>query len=84
MTMRKSSWQLIYEQHQRRYHRDFVVCESRYEREFIISLVLGQFSRYSRWQIEKAIDACCASMKIPRAREAFLECLKQKLAQPGN
>jgi hypothetical protein len=74
------SWHIILEQYKRRYTRNFVVCEERYEREYIINLVMQHFSRLSRSKVEAAVDSCCLATRIPRARETFIECLKAKLS----
>jgi hypothetical protein len=72
-------WKAIHDKYKKRYVRNFVVCEQRYEREFLVNLILEHFSRLSRQKVEEAIDSCCASIPIPRQRELFIECLKAKL-----
>lgn len=41
--------------------------------------ILQEFPNIEAADIDKAIEACCDELPVPRLRNAFLSCLQQKL-----
>ncbi|MBS1614924.1 MAG: hypothetical protein JST06_02285 [Bacteroidetes bacterium] len=73
------SWNTVDDKHKKKYDRNFVACDEKYERDYIINTILEQFPRLSRASVEAAVDSCCKTIPAPRPRDKFLECLKGKL-----
>jgi hypothetical protein len=56
----------------------FVACTEKYEIDYIKKVVKEEVGDHSESEIEKAIKDCCESIKAPRPRKDFIECLKRK------
>ena len=73
------SWKKIGYKLKKKYSRNFVACDDRYERFYIIDLILEEFPYYTHPQVETAFDTCCNSVPAPMIRGKFIECLKAEL-----
>ena len=72
-------WNEIDNKFKKKYDKQFVSCEEVYEREYIINLIMENFSDIPRERIEKAISQCCKELSDPRETKDFWECLSNKL-----
>jgi hypothetical protein len=59
--------------------RNFVSCTEEYELDYLKSNVKKAAPHLLDAEIEAAIRACCATLKPPRSRDAFIACLKRRL-----
>jgi hypothetical protein len=76
----KMSWDNVDNKLKKGVDARFVSCEEKYERDYIKKSIKEAFpSKYSDISIEQAIESCCKSLKSPRPRKDFIECLKTKL-----
>ncbi len=73
------SWNNVDDKHKKKYDRNFVACDEKYEREYIVKIIREEFPYYTQQEVEQAVDSCCKSIPAPRPRDKFLECLKGKL-----
>ena len=67
------------QQTQKKYDKNFVFCDEKYERDFIINTILEEFPRYSKSAVEKAVNHCCRTIPAPRPRVTFLKCVENQL-----
>jgi hypothetical protein len=74
-------WQAVHDEHKKKYDGYIVVCEDRYEREYIIKLILKQFPQLDRSSVEGAVDTCGRLVPSPRPRDKYVECLRLHLPQ---
>lgn len=72
-------WNEVDDKHKRKYDRNFVACDERYERIYIIDTIMEEHPQYSRGQVERAVDHCCNSIRAPRPRKEFLQCVATQL-----
>ena len=73
------SWNDVDNKHKKRYDRNFVSCDEKYERDYIIQIIQEGFPYYSKAQIETAIDHCCRTIRAPRPRKVFWDCVANRL-----
>ena len=73
------SWSNVDNKHKKKYDKNFVSCEEAYEKKFIIDIISEEFPKLNKPAIEKAVDSCCISIKAPRPRGEFINCIKRKL-----
>jgi hypothetical protein len=69
------SWNNVDDKHKKRYDKNFVSCDERYERDYIIQIILEEFPNLTRARVEAAVDHCCKSISAPRPRNRFWECV---------
>ena len=58
---------------------NIVAKYEKYEVDYIVKIVMEEYSWLSESTIRAAITSCCQSVKPPRKREEFMACLKSKL-----
>jgi hypothetical protein len=73
------SWDDVDNKHKKHTDSKFVACEEDYEINYIVKIIKEEFSWLSDVTIRSAIAQCCMSIKAPRPRDKFMECLKSKL-----
>lgn len=73
------SWNNVDNKHKKKYDSLFVSCGEKYERDYIIQIIMEEFSWLSRSTVEAAVDACCRLIPANRPRSRYLECLKNRL-----
>jgi len=56
------SWNTVDDKHKKKYDRNFVSCDEKYERDFIIQIILEVFPYLSRPKVEAAVDHCCRTI----------------------
>jgi hypothetical protein len=75
------SWTNVDDKHKKKYDRNFVACDERYERDYIINTIMEEFPFFNRDSVAKAIDHCCKTIRPPRPRKDFLECVKNHIGK---
>lgn len=75
------SWQNVDDKHKKRYDRNFVSCDESYERKYVIDTILEEFPFFNRTSVERAVDHCCKTIRAPRERKAFLNCVKDNIGK---
>ena len=75
------SWNNVDDKHKKKYDRNFIACDERYEREYIINTILEEFSFMKRESVERAVDHCCRIIPAPRPRKRFLDCVKENIGK---
>ncbi len=74
------SWNDVDNKHLRNYpDKSFVACDEPYERKFVIDTIIEHFPQYSRSSVEAAVDHCCRTIRAPRPRKQFLQCVARQL-----
>ncbi|MGO9117087.1 MAG: hypothetical protein ACLQPD_05685 [Desulfomonilaceae bacterium] len=59
----------------------FVSCEEDYELDYVRDVIEKSFpGKYTKVKIDAAIAHCCKSIKAPRPRKDFVECLRKQLS----
>lgn len=74
------SWNEVDDKLKKGIDAKFVSCQEDYELTYIREAIQGAFPALSTATINDAIDHCCRSIKAPRPRKEFVECLKKQLA----
>jgi hypothetical protein len=75
------SWNNVDNKHKKKFDRNFVACDEKYEREFIIDSILEEFPYFYREIVEKAVIHCCKKIHAPRERKKFLECVADHIGK---
>lgn len=75
------TWQIIHNKHKKKYRRNFIACDERNEREYLINLIKETLPYYARMDIVHAVDWCCHAISAPRQRDEFLGCVRSKLQE---
>ena len=75
------SWQRIDRMHRKMYGGIFIDCDDPSKREDIIRLIKQTFPYYARTEIATAVDASGAAIAVPRPRDQFWACVKNKLEE---
>ena len=60
--------------------RSKVSCEEKWEIDYIVERLKKHFPYKTESAIRQAISGCCASVKAPRPRKEFLECVTRILS----
>lgn len=55
-------------------------CDEPWEVDYLVGLIKKHF-QYSDAQIRNAIMSCCQTVRTPRPRKEFVECVVSKLRQ---
>ncbi len=75
------SWINVDDKHKKKYDRDFVACDEPYERKYIIDTIMEAFPYFNRQSVERAVDHCCKTIRAPRPRLTFLNCVKDSIGK---
>jgi hypothetical protein len=59
--------------------RKFVSCDETYELDAVISAVREVLDDQITVKVMRAVRDCCRSVSVPRPRDEFIKCLKNKL-----
>lgn len=75
------SWTNVDDKHKKKYDRHFVSCEEQHEREYVINTILEEFPYFKRESVTRAVEHCCKTVRAPRERKAFLDCVKNNIGK---
>lgn len=63
----------------KREDRLFFSCEESWEVDYLVKKMKKHFANASEQAIRNAIASCCQTVKAPRPRKVFVECVSAKL-----
>jgi hypothetical protein len=75
------SWNAVDDKHKKKYDRNFVSCEEPYERKYIIDTIMEHFPYFKRDSVERAVDHCCKTIRAPRDRKKYLQCVADNIGK---
>jgi len=75
------SWTTVDDKHKKKFDKEFVSCEEAYERKYVIDTIMEEFPYFNRVSVERAVEHCCKTIKSPRPRKAFLDCVKDNIGK---
>ena len=75
------SWKAVEDKHQKKYDRDYVSCEERDERQYIIDTIIEEFPYFNKYSVARGVDHCCSTIPAPRERKKYFECLSDTIGK---
>ena len=60
----------------------FFSCEEEWEVDYLVKKVMKHHSGYTEAKVRAAIRSCCATVRAPRPRKEFVECVILRLSNP--
>jgi hypothetical protein len=59
--------------------KDQFSCDEPWEVNYLINKVRTHYPAYTQLQVKHAITLCCSTIKTPRVRKEFIECVLKHL-----
>jgi len=72
-------WSNIDIKYRNNYNNSFISCDQINEINFIINLISEEYPGIKKKAIQKAIIDCCLHLEPPRAKDLFLNYVREKL-----
>jgi hypothetical protein len=74
------SWERVDDKVKKKLDREFVSCQEAYELRYVREAIKEIYpGRFTEAKIDAAIQSCCVSIKAPRPRAKFVQCVLKQL-----